>query len=426
MDTSELIKFTRRTRFRNIPRRINELMQSSKSDYSSLNVAMYINPCEGGGDVSFAIRIWEYLFDWFGVSAYVFTTRPSTFIKSNKVPEHMLYCVRDRESREPFDCAVTKFVGIYSLDCKRRMKTLPVFDLFLVCPWVSEELFTYNTLSRVFKESNPFNTYIFSAYNQDVNSDDQNYDFVSGLGGDRLGLTFVDVPKVPFKFVGLGEYILVHVSKTDSIDPLDCVRSFLRTMLKKYKRSITFVLPRLLDDYPYLFKDLSDSMGVGIIVMSSDDTLYYGNTSGSVVYTMRTDILPVGLDDFSSLIINALPDFLMTGNQSVTDLLSLRESFTLYYQLMPWDKVFANQLRKLSDHKHISNKRLSCGNWKMSYDPERWERVREFDFRVLAYSKMSRIMELSLNMKRDKSLRRYVELYLGSRKKETFLRKLMD
>ena len=417
----ELLRYVRKTRkFKDIPRGIHSLFEGG-TDYSHLNVAMYINPCEGNGDISFGTRVWEYLYEWFGVSAYVFTSRPSTFKKNGIIPNHLLYCVRDRESRKPYDCVQTKYASIYDIDCRRRVKDFPLFDLFLVCPWVSEERFRYNTLSKMFKESNAFNTYIFSAYNQDMHGGEQEYDFVSGIGKDRLGLTFVDVPQEEFKFGYLGDYILVHVSQTEDLDPLDCVRSFIRTMVKKYSRGVTFVLPRFLENYPYLFRQLARQLGVSMVLHTKSEVVTYGS---GVEYNMRMDILPVGIREFNSLILNALPDFLMTGNQSVTDLLSMRSKFSLYYQLTPWDGVFARQLNKLTDQKHLSNKRLSCGMGKISYKPKSWDRVREFDFRKLAYTKMSQIMEYRSVVRGSEVLRRFEELYLGSRTKASFVSKL--
>lgn len=421
---SRLVKYVKSTKkYKDIPRGIHKLFgDNTKTDYQHLNVAMYMNPCDGNGDISFATRIWEYLYKWFGIKAYTFTSRPSTFIKNDIIPSDLLYCVRDTSTLKPYDCVQTKHASVYTLDCSRRVKDFPKFDLFLVVPWVSEEIFTYKSLNKIFKESNAFNTYIFSAYNQDMHGDDQNFDFVSGLGKGRLGLTYIDVPKeTEFKYGYLGEYILMHVSKTDTLDPLDCIRSFIKTMVLKYTKGVTFVLPKFLEKFPLLFKQLAAKLGVSMILHTSESTTVYGS---GVEYHMRMDILPVGIKDFNSLIVNALPDFLMTGNQSVTDLISMRPSFSLYYQLTPWDGVFARQLNKLSGQFHLSNKKKSCGLGKISYNPVDYARVRSFDFRVLAYQKFKEILEYRSVARDSETLQKFEELWMGSRNKESLIKKI--
>jgi hypothetical protein len=166
---------------------------------------------------------------------------------------------------------------------------------------------------------------------------------------------------------------------------------------------------------------LSSRLDVSMMLHTNEYTVTYGS---GVVYHIRMDILPVSIGDFNALIMNALPDFLMTGNQSVTDLLSMRKYFSLYYQLTPWDRVFARQLNKLSGQDHLSNKKLSCGLGKVSYKPRSWDKVRECDFRVLAYKKFKQILEYRSVVRDSNILRRFEELWLGSRSKGTFTKKL--
>lgn len=424
----KLLTYTKKVRnFKSIPRNIHTIFEPSTLDYSSLNVAFYANPCGGNGDVSFATRIWEYLYDWFGIAATVYTSRPSTFVSNGIIPKRLIYCVKDSRSRKPYDCIETNVVKVYNIDCKKRIKRLPLFDLYFVVPWVSEEIFTYKSLQGIFSNANAFNTYIFSAYNQE--SIDQSFDFITGIGSlkgeSRLGMMFVDVPRKRFKYEFLKPYILVHISKTDEIDPEGCIRSFIKTMLKKYKYSVSFVLPKYFEKYPYLFKQIGIQLGVNIDLYITDVPVreyHYSDTN--VVYSMRTDILPVPLDDFNSLIQNALPDYLMTGNQSVTDLISVKDSFSLYYQLMPWESSFSRQLAKLSGHTHLSNQRLSCGLGKISYKPVKWDKVKDFDFRKLAYGKIHQILEYVKEKRDNEYIQEYIDLYNGSRTKASFLKKL--
>lgn len=63
--------------------------------------------------------------------------------------------------------------------------------------------------------------------------------------------------------------------------------------------------------------------------------------SNERVLRLRCEILPLPYKKYVSLFKYCLPDVLLTGNQSVTDIISCCKEYNVYYQIMPWEYSFA-------------------------------------------------------------------------------------
>lgn len=425
---SKVLKWTRSKRsFKAIPRDFHELFtKGNLNGASKLRICIFCNPCGGNGDVVFAIKLYTYLKAWYRCSITIVTTRPKTFLKNHIIPDTRILCVKEPGLRAD-DCLETKVLKIYDRQCKKQVKVKP-FDLFLVAPWVSEELFKYDSLKGLFPESNPFNTYIFSAYNQDANEFVQLFDFATGIGKSRVGLMLMDRKvKKPTKLLRKisGPYVMSYISKSDIISksaPIECLKAFIKIMIKKYPDGITIIVPKFIEKELVFVKSLTH-FGVSITLVTEKKTHEFGSDDDPL-FTLRADILPVSMDLFHGLLKYSEPDMLLTGNQSVTDLLSIRDDVTLYYQLMPWESSFSKELKKLIKIPWLSSAKNSCGSTAKA-SPS-YKQVKKHDFRKLAKPKLDAIIRMSVHVKKESWLQDYIEFYGMSRKKTTFINRLKN
>ena len=83
------------------------------------------------------------------------------------------------------------------------------------------------------------------------------------------------------------------------------------------------------------------------------DTLNLMVGKSSKVLTIRGDILPCPHDKMFTLIAKSLPEILITGDQSLTDVLSCKETKDVYYQIAEWKEALAKELAKATKSKHL-------------------------------------------------------------------------
>lgn len=436
---NEILKWTKSQRqFKRIPRDISGLYlkkkQQSIKGVKQLRICIFCNPCGGNGDIMFATKLFGYLKKWYGCSVTIVTTRPSTFISSKIIPKRNVYCVK-HPSFKPEDCLTSEGLKVYDINCKRQQNLKP-FDLFFVAPWVSGELFTYTSLQKVFANSNPFNTYIFSAYNQDYG--DQPFDFVTGIGKKRLGLMLTDLqPVKPTRLLKkIGEpYVFSYISQSNVISkkqPIECIKTFIENIIKKYPDGICIIVPPFIQDHLIVFKQILKKFKNKLVIdfITNDGSLLpFGPDNDDdddelPLFTIRSDILPVTIKEFRGLLKYSLPEILLTGNQSVTDLLSINKKQTiLYYQLMPWETDFAKELKLLTHIPWLPTKK-SCGN--QTKAKPQYNKVNKHDFRILARPKMDSVIQFGVHLKKSKWLQEYTQLYSESHTKKTFMQKLSD
>jgi hypothetical protein len=402
-----------------------------------LRICLYANPCGGNGDIVFSTKLYNYLKKWYGSTIYIITTKPEAFIKEKIIPKNKILCLKTPGFKQE-ECIVTKTLSLYSGECSKKLSKKQVnaldFDLFFVAPWVSEEIFKYNSLQSIFSYSNAFNTYIFSAYNQDITADTQPFDFITGLGKDRLGLLYTKItPKTNSallkKVGGKRRYIITHISQSNVIPkkhPFDCIRNFLKVVFKQYN-NISILVPKFFGINPDFFKDVALKSKVNIVLYTGENGKiieFNGGEKGN--YIVRADILPVSSSQFHSLLKYSLPDILVTGNQSLTDLLSIRQDMRIYYQLMPWESSFAKELKILTNLDYLTSTKYSCGSVKTQLKKPNFDKVIKQDFRTLSRHKLDSIMNLAYEFRTNTNLHLLEEFYFKYRSKKTLVNKIIS
>jgi hypothetical protein len=142
--------------------------------------------------------------------------------------------------------------------------------------------------------------------------------------------------------------------------------------------------------------------------------------------TLRADVGPLPYDKYTGLFKNCLPDVLITGDQSVTDIISCCKNYNIYYQIMPWKAGFARNLAKALGQDFIRKVSTSCGLEKFSSKQHsNIQNVsKRHNFTKLGKPKLDAILAFVLKLRKDKTLKRFTEIVMGSRKRQSVIKKL--
>ncbi|NBW29590.1 hypothetical protein EBR37_04375, partial [bacterium] len=108
----------------------------------------------------------------------------------------------------------------------------------------------------------------------------------------------------------------------------------------------------------------------------------------------RFDVLPVPFTNMLSIYQHSLPHVLLTGDQSITDFLSLRHKTSMpFYQGLPWKQNFYTKLAKALPNKFFRSYKTSCGNLDaIKYDPSFTRFIKNNDFRIKAKPLMDTVL----------------------------------
>jgi len=129
-----------------------------------------------------------------------------------------------------------------------------------------------------------------------------------------------------------------------------------------------------------------------------------------------------------SLIKYSIDDILLTGDQSITDVISCCWKDKIpFYQIVPWKKDFSKELSKHLPQKYIKYVKSSCGSIKaINYNPNFEKFVKTWDFRKLAKPKLDAIIAFTNNCKNDETIDEIRNIFLTSRSKQSILKKLYE
>ena len=404
--------------------------------FGNLKVAIYVNPCYGFGDIIFALKFYNYIKEWYGVDSTIVTTKPKAFFDNGlkkilgvKVPR-----------KGYIECDNVRKMKLYNVESSGKFtkaiskRQTPIFDLIFAAPWIGTDFKpNYNDLKLIFPYSNRFNTFLLSEYNPD---DPSAYDFATGIGKNFYGI-FINESfdsslssaqsKLP------RPYIMVHMTDDERVDVQRCFRSFVKLMMKKYHKQNTmmdFVIPSHIVDSEEFERNLQlirkyavqKGFYKDIIVVRKNES--YENVDGAIFF--RTDITPLPYNDYSRLFNNALPDTLITGDQSVSDVISCCKHFNIFYQTMPWKRSLAANLGKALNKEYLRKTSTSCGLEKLSLKSSgNLGRIaKKYSFKRLAKGKLDSIFSAALDLQTNDFSRKILEAVMSSRKKKNVLRKL--
>ena len=375
-----------------------------RNDSSKLKIAVINLPCNGFGDVIYAKKIRDYVIQWYGCSVTIFTTFKKGHLTLGSPPS----VIKSDRSSPNIDCVDLKDVNF----SHGRIK----YDIFLVAPIVTDFSLSRNQIGKSFKHANRYNTFFMSEYNP---PDSEEFTFPTGIGNGLCGIFLVKPPRIQSISIK-NPFCLAYVASSEHISgSRRCYSNFFKMISNRYYRDIEkldIVTP------PWLIEDIVDNKTLlrylvkfypNITAITQDrETLNITVGDSSRVLTIRGDILPCPHAKMFTLIAKSLPEILITGDQSLTDVLSCKETKDIYYQIADWKEDLAKELSKATKSKHLRMKSTSCGKYDLSqinYDQAAKRIVDKWDFRKLGKPIMDGVFGLTIAKKNDPEVKEFMK-----------------
>lgn len=372
--------------------------------------------CYGAGDAIFAIKLRNFLNEWYNADITIITTNDQLLIKLGADSKYVIGLEGTKSKN--LQCRRLRYL--------RLSKSIPEQDLLFVAPITIDFFPSLNDVRSLFHYANMFNTFSFSEYNDAL---DKNFTFNMGVGGDRDGLFFT-APKISSKRLDtlLNPYVMIYVA--ESITNVNrCIFSFVELVAKKYSGSkynykkLDIIVPNWFNEtiIKKKYKLIIEKYYDNIDVIYPGSPPYNSNLKdrGSVL-TFRADILPVANPVMLNLMKNSLKDILLTGDQSVSDVLSCCPKKNLWYQVAPWKESLGNNLSKLLPNVYIKHKKTSCGTLKaIKYKSNYSKFIKDWNFKAIGKPKLDAIILSIVALKEDDDIKELSGLILKSRSLNT-------
>lgn len=370
-----------------------------KRKQGKLSIILLCISCYGFGDIIFCLKIYNYIKKWYNIDCTILTTKPEMFKKA-KI-KNVLTFTRTKKT----ECQNPKNL--------HTQQKLSKYDIIFVTPWLSSEYApNIKYLKNLFPYSNKFNTFIFSEYN----ASRDHFDFPTGIGKNLMGFLISEPPKKLQKPAVLkNKYIMSYIAEYEGNDS-KCLANFAKYVCKKYKdlKKLDFLIPKFLDDSflkklaKYIVsKKYFSNIQLGNLVNSQTIELYDSGNDFGILTFRRLENLAYA--NFVNLFRYCLPDVLLTGDQSITDIISCCHTYNIFYQTLPWKNSLAKNLGKELNSPHLTKTSESCGLEKMSTKTKTNLLLlrKKYNFTILGKPKMDNIINTVSHFKYDKILKNY-------------------
>jgi hypothetical protein len=386
----------------------NAKAKCSKACARGIKILLLNAPCNGFGDLIFALKLSTYLVEWYGAQVTLATTFEKGLLSLGADPKYVVGLVGGKRSQ-------CRRFALLKLN-----KSIPEQDLIFVAPIQIDFSPSISDVKKIIPYANRWNTFSFSEYNDSIN---KNFTFNTGVGGDRDGVLLTKPTKNRGKPKGLkNPYAIIYVA--GSLSGVDkCIVSFVEMIAKKYykkHRKLDVVIP------PWFVKENVDKQ------LRSKVAKYYPNISivqkdkppieisegydDDNTLTFRCDILPVPNKLMMQLMSNSIDDILLTGDQSITDALSCCSKKNIFYQIAPWKSDLGKNLAKELPNIYLKKVSTSCGTLKaISYKSNYAKFVKKWDFRYRARGKMDAIVLSALAIKNDDDIAKLTNLIASAK-----------
>ena len=385
----------------------NAKAKCSKACARGIKILLLNAPCNGFGDLIFALKLSKYLVEWYGAQVTLATTFEKGLLSLGADPKYVVGLVGGKRSQ-------CRRFALLKLN-----KSIPEQDLIFVAPIQIDFSPSISDVKKIIPYANRWNTFSFSEYNDSIN---KNFTFNTGVGGDRDGVLLTKPTKNRGKPKGLkNPYAIIYVA--GSLSGVDeCIVSFVEMIAKKYykkHRKLDVVIP------PWFVKENVDKQ------LRSKVAKYYPNISivqkdkppieisegyDDNTLTFRCDILPVPNNLMMQLMSNSIDDILLTGDQSITDALSCCSKKNIFYQIAPWKSDLGKNLAKELPNIYLKKVSTSCGTLKaISYKSNYAKFVKKWDFRYRARGKLDAIVLSALAIKNDDDIAKLTNLIASAK-----------
>jgi hypothetical protein len=360
-----------------------------------LKILLLNAPCMGFGDLIFAIKLSNYLVEWYGAEVTLATTLEKSLLNLGANPKYVVGIIG---ASKRMQCR--RFARL------KLNKEIPEQDLILIAPMQIDFSPDLNDVKKMVPYANKWNTFSFSEYNDNLN---KNFTFNTGVGGDRDGMLLTKATKTRKKPAGLkNPYAVVYVASTlDGVNK--CIFSFVEMVAKKYYKKhmkLDIVIPPWFanNDIDILLKKNVSKFYPNISIVQKDKPPIVISKGGSKdnVLIFRCDVLPVPNNVMMQLMSSSINDILLTGDQSITDALSCCSNKNIFYQIAPWKSDLGKNLATTMPNIYLKKVSTSCGTLRaISYKSNYSKFVKKWDFRVRGRPKLDAIMLSILAMKQN-------------------------
>ncbi len=380
-------------------------MEEGFKGAKDLNILILNAPCNGFGDIIFAFKLYKIMKTIYNSNVYIATPDKEKMMMLGKLSDDTVILLTNKKNKNPGQC--------------RRYGSLKMhsdihFDLILPAPIAWDFRFSLRDVQGLIPYANKYNTFAFSEYNDYL---DKGIYFNTGIGRGRLGLLFLHVHKSNERLIS-DKYALSYLNTIDSTTPRwrSCLKNFITMITKKYhyKRFQLIVSPSMMD---YLKGHASGEWYINATIskgeLRSTINSFYKNIilidspeareklknlpSNESTFIIRGDILPVPNDVMLQYIQHSVKDILITGDQSITDVLSCCPNKNIWYQIAPWKENLGAQLAKQMNNKYLSSKKTSCGTVKAKFNSNYKEFIKKNDFVKNFKPLMDKIIYNTLN-----------------------------
>ena len=399
-----------------------------RKHYQKLSIGLFNVPCGGFGDIIVTKTFHDYLKEWYpSLKISICTTAPQKYndlgvggIKFHKLIRKDGSTYDDAECSEYDELILTKKVK---------------FDIMIVIPIINYQ-FNIKKFKKLIPSANVFNTFSVSEYNGEFPP----YTLPIGVGKGQLGLLMNDF-KIKQQTLMKKPYALVYIQPSPAwgVHSKTCFLSYIEMISKNYHKkhpNFQVVIPSWIDEE--VFENDTFRRKIIKIIKGYYDSIYFidegGGRSRGPIYdkkkarskiTFRADILPQKREIFISLMKDSIRDILVTGDQSLTDILSCCKRKKVWYQIAPWKQGLARNLHKHLPNKYYGSFKTSCGTIKYVNLDIDWKTfMKNYDFRIQGKKRIDAILIGNYYYQQNPIFQKIAELIEHSRYLETAQEKI--
>ena len=409
MDINSIISLSKKAKvfedLYNIPWKLMKDTSLEKKHYHKLSVGLFNIPCGGFGDIIVCKTLYDYLQKWYpGLHVTICSSAPEKYSDLGIKDKILRLSLKDVKGTSPIECADFNYL---------IMNQKKTFDIMIIVPIINKT-FEIKKFQKLIPYANVFNTFTMSEYNGEFSP----YTLPIGVGKGQLGILLNDFPIKQQTLISK-PYSLVYIQPSPSwgVHARYCFYSYLEMICKKYSGRYSrfqMIIPE------WISNDLNENntfyYKVRKIILSSYENIdiIYSETEkeslvegkGTSRFTFRADILPQKRDIFISLMKDSIPDILVTGDQSITDVISCCKGFKkIWYQIAPWKQGLAYHLSKELPNDSYESFKTSCGTLRTIKQTPEWSRfIKENDFRIYGRKRIDQLLLSSILLKKNKSV----------------------
>jgi len=397
-----------------------------KKHTQNITIGLFNVPCGGFGDIIVTKTFHDYIKGWYpNINVYICTTGPDKY-KQLGIKDKLIELTRkDGNIYDNGECS-----SYDKLIIQKKVN----FDIMIVIPIINY-VFNLNQFKRLIPYANIFNTFSVSEYNGEFPP----YTFPIGVGEDNLGIFFNDFKIKQQKLINK-PYALVYIQPSPSwgSHSNSCFLSFIKMICKNYHKKHTkfqIVIPSWISEefninntfYYNMIKNIREYYSnISIIDHDNEKIDFVTNDKHSSSLIFRADILPQKRNIFISLMKDSVRDILVTGDQSLTDILSCCKKFKrVWYQIAPWKSRLAENLHKQLPNKYLSSFKSTCGTIESIDLNIDWGNfMKKYDFRINGRKRLDSILISIYHLKNDNKLKKILNIIQSSRKLNVIKKKM--